>query len=114
MKVEGYSLEMPRFVTHTVEVYLYDSGYEATIQFEIGGNTKGGSILEHAISNIESWEFQKRHVIKGETEEGLDEKDYLDILYLINEEGDRLAIEEDLNQLIVGTKIVKWEPEKTK
>jgi len=91
-----------------IEVYLEDEGFEATLKFDIQGKTRGTSALIYTLSLVEMWEFRTRNVTKGKV--SLDNDDFVDALYLVNEKGEtlqQLRYKDSLSSLVVGTKIAE-------
>jgi hypothetical protein len=103
----------PKWQIHTVEIDLQYDEYKGVIRYRTGGNCLGASILQSVLSEIEDRNYEpkddvsRKHCI-------LDEDGYLVGFRLYNDEGDELILEDgndDLEDCIVGVRIVAVEPE---
>lgn len=103
----------PKWQVHTVEIDLQHDEYKGTIRYQTGGNCLGLSILKCALSSIEDMDYiardeqSKRHVV-------LDSEGYMIGFRLFDKNGDYCIIEDDLENCVVGVRIVAVEPENCK
>lgn len=101
----------PKRQVHTVEIDLQSDEYKGTISYKTGGNCLGLSILNSALSSIEDMDYEpideqsKRYVV-------LDDEGYMIGFRLFDDNGDYCIIEDDLENCVVGVRIVAVEPEK--
>lgn len=97
-----------RWGTHTIEVTLQQWDYVGTLQYEIGGNTKGESVLESVADTLSWQEELKDNLCKFRCE-----NDWF-TAELKNPAGEVLEVEEEiewLGSMIVGVRIISFEEE---
>lgn len=110
--MEDYKNENYSHGLHTVEITLQMGKYKGTFTTTMGGNCKGGNILE-SFCDLEDFEEDTIHenncnLTISEDDDG----DYWFSCTLTDESGDKCEYEDEinsLNNLIVGIKIINFE-----
>jgi hypothetical protein len=122
---EYYSNES-YYNTHVVEVFFQCGEYGATVYYPLGGNCKGGSILDSALSTFEDEGYEDPRESKYLTEEQkeyitnhavFDEDGYLTRLKLYKYNKEKRAFDTltigagEVHDYLVGAKIVGITPD---
>ncbi len=113
--MDNYKNENYSYGWHTIEVTLQMGEYKGTFTTQLGGNCKGGSVLENFCS-LEG--FEEDGVLENKCNLTISEDDDGDYWFsctLVDESGDECKYEDEINclsNLIVGIKIISFEEDK--
>lgn len=113
--MENYENSCRSFGKHTVEITLQSDGYKGTFTTKMGGNCKGGSILE-CFCDLEN--FEEDAIVDNNCSLEIsqdDDGEYWFNCVLTDSNGEPCAFEEEiscLNNYIVGVNIINFEEDK--
>lgn len=106
--------------THTVRVTFNSDGYEGHIAMKVGGNTRGGDILNYALNFIEDCcDDDIENLVENDCTFELcsdeNEEEFWFNMTLTNDSGDKLVVSEaeesEVKDMIVSVAIVNYQPE---
>lgn len=98
-----------RWGTHVIEVTLQQWEYKNTVVFTMGGNTKGASILDSALSGIFDNIFIENSGNLRELE-GSDGEEWFGVI-LVNSDGEEMECEDEMmyfDDYVVGVRIIDY------
>ena len=103
-----------RWGSHMVQVNFQCEEYKAEGIMEMGGNTKGVSILSGVLDYFEDGDFQPDMQYQANQDHFIvDEGGYLEAVRLRNSNGDELTIsvDSDIDDWVTGATIIEFTPE---